>query len=136
MSLNTFFRLAILLYHSLTVTKIKDALELKTPTFVSVMLYEVNDKYNDSTIYKELPRYITNSLDGLSAAKLENLKAGKYRLIALQDNGNNKFDPKIDKIGYINDFVTVANDHLFELELFKEELPFKAFKPSHRAIKW
>lgn len=116
---------------SLTIgAKIKDALELKTPTFVSVMLYEVNDKYNDSTIYKELPRYITNSLDGLSAAKLENLKAGKYRLIALQDNGNNKFDPKIDKIGYINDFVTVPNDTLFELELFKEELPFKAFKPS------
>lgn len=116
---------------SLTIgAKIKDALELKTPTFVSVMLYEVNDKYNDSTIYKELPRYITNSLDGLSAAKLENLKAGKYRLIALQDNGNNKFDPKIDKIGYINDFVTVPNDTLFELELFKEELSFKTFKPS------
>lgn len=116
---------------SLTIgAKIKDALELKTPTFVSVMLYEVNETYNDSTIYKELPRYITNSLDGLSAAKLENLKAGKYRLIALQDNGNNKFDPKIDKIGYINDFVTVPNDTLFELELFKEELPFKTFKPS------
>ncbi len=116
---------------SLTIgAKIKDALELKTPTFVSVMLYEVNEKYNDSTIYKELPRYITNSLDGLSAAKLENLKAGKYRLIALQDNGNNKFDPKIDKIGYINDFVTIPNDTLFELELFQEELPFKTFKPS------
>lgn len=116
---------------SLTIgAKIKDALELKTPTFVSVMLYEVNEKYNDSTIYKELPRYITNSLDGLSAAKLENLKAGKYRLIALQDNGNNKFDPKIDKIGYINDFVTVPNDTLFQLELFKEELPLKTFKPS------
>lgn len=110
--------------------KIKDALELKSPTFVSVMLYEINEKYNDSTIYKDLPRYITNSLDGLSAAKLENLKPGQYRLIALKDNGNNKFDPKSDKIGYINDFVTVPNDTLFELELFQEIPAFKTFKPS------
>lgn len=111
--------------------KIKDALELKAPTMVSVLLYEVDEKYNDSTIYKEMPRYITNSLDGISGAKLENLKAGKYRLIALQDkNSNNKFDPKTDKIGYINDFVSVPNDTLFELELFQEELPFKPNKPS------
>jgi hypothetical protein len=117
---------------SLTIgAKLKDALDLKAPTFVSVMLYEVNQNYNDSTIYKEMPRYITHSLDGISGAKLENLKAGKYRLIALQDkNSNNKFDPKTDKIGYSNDFITVPNDTLFELELFQEEPAFKVYKPS------
>jgi hypothetical protein len=117
---------------SLTIgAKLKDALDLKAPTFVSVMLYEVNEKYNDSTIYKEAPRYITNSLEGLSAAKLENIKQGKYRLIALKDNNNNnKFDPKSDKIGFIKDFVSIPNDTLFELELFKEEAAFKALKPS------
>ena len=45
-------------------------------------------------------------------------------------NSNNKFDPKIDKIGFSNDFVTVPNDTLFELELFQEQLPFKTSKPS------
>ncbi len=112
-------------------TTFKDALEKKVPNFVSIMLYEVNDKYNDSTIYKESPRYITNSLDSLKILSLENLKAGKYRLIALKDeNKNNKFDPKKDKIGFIKDFITLPNDTLYQLELFKEKLPFKVFKPT------
>jgi hypothetical protein len=29
------------------------------------MLYEVNDTFKDSVIYKENPRYITNTLDSL-----------------------------------------------------------------------
>ena len=33
----------------------KDALEKKSDHFISIMLYEVNEKYNDSTIYKETP---------------------------------------------------------------------------------
>ncbi len=109
----------------------KDVLEKKLPSFVSILLYEVNETYSDSTIYKESPRYITNSLDSLKILKLENLKQGKYRLIALKDaNKNNKFDPKQDKIGFIKDFITLPNDTLYELELFKEKLPFKALKPN------
>lgn len=109
----------------------KDALEKKMPNFVSILLYEVNEKYNDSTIFKESPRYITNSLDSLKLLKLENLKQGKYRLIALKDvNKNNKFDPKQDEIGFIKDFITLPNDTLYQLELFKEKLPFKVLKPS------
>ena len=109
----------------------KDALEKKMDKFISFLLYEVNEKYNDSTIYKETPKYITNSLDSLTIVTLENLKQGKYRLIALKDeNKNNKFDPKNDKIGFIKDFVTVPNDTLYQLELFKERLPFNVFKPS------
>ncbi|MEY2921826.1 MAG: hypothetical protein RL108_439, partial [Bacteroidota bacterium] len=70
--------------------KVKDALEIKTDNFVSVMLYEINEQFNDSTIYKETPRYITNTLDSLKLVSLENLKAGKYLLLAFKDNGNNK----------------------------------------------
>ena len=81
--------------------KVKDAFEKKTPSFVKVMLYEVNEKFNDSTIYKESPRYITNTLDSLKSVVLENLKAGKYLLVALKDeNNNNKFNPKTEKIGF------------------------------------
>lgn len=110
--------------------KVKDALENKVDNFVSVMLYEINEKFNDSTIYKETPRYITNTLDSLKVVTLENIKAGKYLLVALKDNGNNKFNPASDKIGFQKEYLTIPNDTLFEIELFKEKLPFKAIKPT------
>lgn len=111
--------------------RIKDAHEKEVASFVSIMLYEANEKFNDSTIYKENPRYITNTLDSLKTFRLENLKAGKYFLVAMKDNNNNnKFNPKSDLIGFNKQIVTIPNDTVFELELFKEVLPFKAFKPS------
>jgi hypothetical protein len=57
---------------------VKDAYEKEVVPFVSVMLYDINDKFKDSVVYKETPRYITNTLDSLKIFKLENLKAGKY----------------------------------------------------------
>jgi len=109
---------------------VKDAYEKNVDNFVSVMLYEVNDKFKDSVVYKEFPRYITNTLDSLRTFKLENLKAGKYLLVALKDKGNNnKFNPKDDKIGFIKHYITIPNDTLFEIELFKESQPLKVLKP-------
>ncbi|MFH7011901.1 Ig-like domain-containing protein [Flavobacterium sp. FlaQc-52] len=109
---------------------IKDAYEKNVDNFVSVMLYEVNDTFKDSVIYKQNPRYITNTLDSLRTFKLENLKAGKYLLVALKDKGNNnKFNPKEDKIGFLKNYITIPNDTVFELELFKETVPLKALKP-------
>lgn len=106
---------------------VKDAIAKKDPNFVSIMLYEVNDKYTDSVVFKEVPRYITNTLDSLKVVKLENLKQGKYRLIALKDgNSNNKYEPKTDQIGFKKQFITIPNDSLFELQLFKEDVAFKA----------
>ncbi len=111
--------------------RIKDALEKEADSFVSVMLYEVNDSFKDSIPYKESPRYITNTLDSLKTFRLENLKAGKYLLVALKDkNNNNKFNPKEEKIGFIKQFITVPNDTVYELELFQEKIPFRSFKPT------
>lgn len=111
--------------------RVKDAHEKEVASFVSIMLYEANEKFNDSTIYKENPRYITNTLDSLKTFRLENLKAGKYFLVAMKDNNsNNKFNPKSDLIGFNKQIITIPNDTVFELELFKETLPFKANKPS------
>ena len=110
---------------------VKDAYAKDVESFVSVMLYEVNDKFKDSVVYKEYPRYITNTLDSLKTFKLENLKAGKYLLVAMKDYGsNNKFNPNKDKIGFKKEFITIPHDTtVFELKLFKEILPFKAIKP-------
>jgi hypothetical protein len=111
--------------------RVKDAYNKEVESFVSVMLYEINAAFKDSIVYKENPRYITNTLDSLKTFRLENLKAGKYLLVAMKDNGgNNKFNPKKDKIGFNKQFITIPNDTIYELELFKETLPFKSFKPS------
>ena len=111
--------------------KVKDAINKKEDNFVSIMLYEINDKYTDSVVYKQVPRYITNTLDSLKIVKLENLKEGKYQLVAIKDiNGNYKFDPKTDKIGFQKDPITIPNDTVYMMEMFKQELPFKAINVS------
>ncbi|MBC7640858.1 MAG: Ig-like domain-containing protein [Flavobacterium sp.] len=109
---------------------IKDAINKKVDNFVSVMLYEVDEKYKDSVVYKQNPRYITNTLDSLKSFRIENIKAGKYSLVAIKDkNANNKFDSRDEKIGFQKQFITIPNDTVFQLELFKEVLPLKILKP-------
>jgi len=110
---------------------IKDAYELKTDDFVSVLLYEANEKFNDSTIYLEKPRYVTNTLDTGTTFKLENLKAGDYYLIAIKDMNNNlKFDPKNEKIAFYPEKITLPDPAIYELELFKETRQISAKNPS------
>ncbi|MFM9825136.1 Ig-like domain-containing protein [Flavobacterium sp.] len=110
---------------------VKDAYNKDVESFVSIMLYDLNDKkFNDSVVFNQNPRYITNTLDSLKTFKLENLKAGKYLLVAMKDyNSNNKFNPTKDKIGFHKQYITIPNDSTFELKLFKEVLAFKAYKP-------
>lgn len=119
---------------SLTVVgKIKDAYNLKPDNFVSVMLYDAKT-FTDSTVYKETPLYVTNTLDSLKVFSLENLKEGSYRIIALKDIGNNnKFNPETDKIGFLDFPITTPTKDLFELELFKEEKVFKVEKPTQES---
>ena len=114
--------------------RIMDALEKTTDNFVNVMLYEVNDTFTDSIIYKEKPRYVTNTLDSLPTFKIENIKAGKYLLVALKDNvANYKFDVKQDRIAFHTEFITVPSTESYELQLFKQVPPFKALKPTQAA---
>lgn len=109
---------------------IVDAIDRKTETFVNVGLYEVDSTFNDSIIYKEVPKYITNTLDSLTTFTIENIKEGKYLLVALKDNNeDNKFQQKTDKIGFHKGFINLPTDSTYTLKLFKEELDFKATKP-------
>jgi len=110
---------------------IADAHDKKTDHFVSVMLYEANEKYTDSIIFKENPRYVTNTLDSATTFELAHLKAGKYLLVALKDeNSNYRFNPKEDKIGFHQQFITVPTDSVFNLKLFKEVPANKTVKAS------
>lgn len=116
---------------SLTVQgQIVDALKRQPETFVTVGLYEVDSTFNDSIVYKEVPKYITNTLDSLTTFSIENIKAGKYLLMALKDNnGDNKFQQKTDQIAFYENFIEVPTDSLYTLKLFSEERDFKAVKP-------
>lgn len=117
---------------SLTLTgAVKDAINRKADEFISVMLYEIDSTYTDSTIYKEPPLYISNTGDSLPFFELKNLKAGKYALFGLKDvNKNNMFDQGQDKIGFIEDTITLPTDSIYGLNLFREELNYKATVPS------
>jgi uncharacterized protein (DUF2141 family) len=110
--------------------RVEDALNQKPEEFVSVMLYEVDSTFTDSIIYKEKPKYITNTLDSTSTFQLDNLKAGRYLLVALKDKNNNyTFQQKDDKIGFKKEFITVPTDTTYVLKLFKEVPNFKALRP-------
>ena len=110
---------------------VKDAISRKADDFISVMLYELDSTYNDSTIYKEPPLYITNTGDSLPLFELRNLKAGKYALFGLKDvNKNNMFDQGQDKIAFIEDTITIPTDSIYLLNLFREQLNYKATVPS------
>lgn len=109
---------------------VTDALKNEPDPFISVMLYEVDSTYSDSIVYKEKPRYITNTLDSVTTFSIDNIKEGKYKLIALKDeNSNYLFNQKRDKIAFKEGFVTVPTDSTYKLTLFKEETNFRAIKP-------
>ncbi|GAA4804453.1 Ig-like domain-containing protein [Litoribaculum gwangyangense] len=116
---------------SLTVKgTIVDAIKKQPETFVNVALYEVDSTFTDSVIYKQVPKYITNTLDSLTTFSIENIKAGKYLLIALKDkNGDNKFQQKTDQIAFHKEFIEVPTDTTYNLKLFSEELDFNATRP-------
>jgi len=104
---------------------IRDSFEKEADKNVTVMLYEINEAFSDSIIYKEKPLYVASTLDSV-AWEITNIKAGKYLLIALSDKSKNyKFNPKEDKIGYLKEFVNIPTDTIYIINLFKEELPFK-----------
>ena len=113
---------------------VKDAYNKKADEFISVMLYEIDSVFNDSTIYKYPPNYITNTLDSLPLFSLKNLKEGKYHLIALKDETkNNVFDQNSDKIGFLADTISLPSDSLFLLNLFKEIPDYSISVPSYAA---
>lgn len=100
---------------------VADGYNLKPDAFISVMLYRMDSIYSDSIIYKSPPYYMTNTLDSAVIFNLNNLKGGKYRLIALKDDGkNNVFNPNVDKIGFVEDAIVLPTDTTYVLRLFKE----------------
>lgn len=104
--------------------RIIDAFERKTKRFISLQMYPIDSIFNDSTIYTDKPLYVSSTQD-TTIYKFQNLRAGKYTIIALEDKtGNYFFDQNIDKIGYLDHIITLPQDSIIDFRLFKERKKF------------
>ncbi|MDT0646852.1 Ig-like domain-containing protein [Zunongwangia sp. F260] len=109
---------------------VEDAYLKKPADFISVFLYEVDSTFSDSVVYQQTPRYVTYTRDSTNIFQLENLKAGTYQMIAIMDeNDNYLFNPRNEKIGFVEDFITIPTDSTYEITLFQEELEFEIQRP-------
>jgi uncharacterized protein (DUF2141 family) len=107
---------------------IAHAFEKDSPKDVLIMLYELNENFNDSIIYNQKPDYVTNTMDS-TFYNLTHLKQGKFLLLALQDlNSNMTFEPKIESIGFLDEAIHTPSDTTYHLRLFKEQTPFNITK--------
>jgi len=109
--------------------RITDAFERETDRFISLQLYPVDSTFTDSVIYTKKPLYVTSTLD-TTIYRFQNLRAGKYALVALKDQaGNYYFDQNADKIGFVDTLIELPQDSIIDLRLFKERTNFFWDKP-------
>lgn len=108
---------------------VKSVYKRKPETFISTLLYPVDENFNDSIIYNSLPKYVGNTLDS-TYFEVSNVKKGKYLLVAINDlNKNYKFDPRNEEIGFLESFIEIPSSDSLNIELFKEKPEFRSFRP-------
>lgn len=100
--------------------KITDSYERITDSYTSVYLYPIDSTYTDSTIFLKKPFYATSTLDSI-AYNFRNLRPDKYQIVAIKDiSGNYIFDQSVDKIGFIEEPITLPGDSIINFRIFKE----------------
>lgn len=114
--------------------KIKENLLKEVEGKTTVMLYEYNKSYSDSLIYKKKPYFVCQASDETKEFNFKNVKAGTYKLIAIQDKNNSyTFEPKEEKIAFYPEPITIPDSAFYIMELFKEELITKTYKPTQNS---
>lgn len=90
---------------------------------ISVLLYE---NFADSAVRKERPYYFSRT-DKSGLYSFQNLRAGRYRVVALEDSDLNlRWDGELERIGF-RDSALVVNDSLggtVNFKLFKNQPKF------------
>lgn len=67
---------------------------------------------------------MTSTLD-TTIFRFQNLRAGKYAIIALEDKaGNYFFNQNIDKIGFVDRLIELPQDSILDFRLFQEKANF------------
>ena len=98
---------------------------------ISVLLYEITPEFNDSIVFKNHPSYAINTNDK-STFKLENLKEGIYKVVAIEDKDDNLlYNPKTERIGFFKDNILLNKDTTLinSIRVFKETPKFKFSRP-------
>ncbi len=114
--------------------RVKDAFLEETAKGISLLLYEVNDQFTDSIIFKKKPNYVSSTLDS-TVFEFTNLKKGKYLLLALKDvSFNYMFNPREDKIAYLKSYIDLPSDSTYLLTLFKEVPDFTVLRPKEVSL--
>jgi hypothetical protein len=78
---------------------------------------------------RKKPDYLASTLDS-THFEITNIKAGNYAIFALKDKSNNMiFNPREDKIGFLDHPVQIPGDSIVNMVLSQEILNFKIEKP-------
>ncbi|MFV0530759.1 MAG: Ig-like domain-containing protein [Flavobacteriales bacterium] len=110
--------------------KIHDLKSLAFDEKALVGLYKIDTTFNDSTIFKQKPYYVTRP-DSLGNFKFKYLHEGNYFVMGLSDgNRNLKYNPVIDKLAFDKDFISLPTDKKSNLKLFTEKDQFAVKSPS------
>jgi uncharacterized protein (DUF2141 family) len=110
--------------------RVNDMFYRKTPEFVSLLLYEKDSLYTDSIVFNDTPTYVSYAMDSTQSFSLENMKAGLYKLIALEDKNNDyKFNPGREKIGFVEEFIELPTEISYIINIFDTYKDFKAIRP-------
>jgi uncharacterized protein (DUF2141 family) len=112
--------------------RVMNALELEALEDVTVGLYSIDSSYTDSVVFNGLPSYLNNTVAS-DTFKIENIKPGKYRVVALLEKTRNyKYDPGQDKIGFLDQVITLPDTNNYFIYLFEEENVFNLKRPIHQ----
>jgi uncharacterized protein (DUF2141 family) len=104
-----------------------DALKDKKAKNYNILLYKVDSAYTDSIVFKRKPDYVTKTLDSVSF-KFTNIKEGKYRLFALEEETSNYiFNSKSDKIAFLDKEINLPKDSILKepMVVFFQDQPFE-----------
>lgn len=113
---------------------VRNALERETDDQVTLMLYEIDSAYTDSIVFRDMPRYVSSTTDSTSFFDFTNLKAGRYKLVALKDeNTNYTYQPASEKIGFVNEIIELPTDEVYALRIFDKKPDPALGRPRYRA---
>lgn len=111
---------------------IEDAFLGKFNPKTVVMLYRVDSTFNDSTVFKERPRYFTRLADEKdSTFRIDNIAPGTYQLIALVNEASNQmYSQAKDQIAFFPRYIELREPQTvgYRLRLARARKPYKVYQ--------
>lgn len=106
----------------------------KQPEHLMVGLYKVDSAYSDSLLIKKKPFYVAK-VNEKGAFKLNYLSAGKYQLMAFDDELQNmQYDFGKEKFGFYDEIIDLQENNAvdYSLNLFDQKKDYRAGKAEQK----